>query len=199
MRIGLALPNLGSLAEPSLISVASQIADEGGVSDVWVGDHIAYPTTVQFPHSDYPGFTLPGDRPILEPIATLAFLAAATTRVRIGTSVLIVPYRNPILVARMLGTIDNLSAGRLTVGVGSGWFAEEFETLDSADFRNRGSVTDDYLVLIRQLLSGIRRRSLRTTCRGKSPDHDTHHPRSNACRCGSEATVELRYVEQLTR
>ena len=152
MELGVALPNLGPLADRVLIGEALARAEDSALADVWLGDHVAYPLTVPFPHPNYPGFAMRGDAPILDPLALLGFAAARTTRLRLGTSVLIVPYRNPVLAARMIATIDHLSGGRVIVGAGAGWFDEEFELL-GADFARRGAVTDEYLQLMRALWS----------------------------------------------
>jgi probable F420-dependent oxidoreductase len=152
MQLGVALPNLGPLADRSLMVQAVARAEGSGLADVWLGDHVAYPLTVPFPHPSYRGFAMRGDAPILDPLAMLAFVAARTERLRIGTSVLIVPYRHPVLTARMVATIDHLSAGRVIFGAGSGWFDEEFAVL-GADFARRGLVTDEYLRLMRALWS----------------------------------------------
>jgi len=85
----------------------------------------------------------------LEPLATLGYLAHATKRVRLGTSVLVVPYRNPLVTAKTLATIDQLSRGRLILGAGVGWLREEFEALAAPAFEERGAVTDEYLRLMR--------------------------------------------------
>ncbi len=152
MQLGVALPNLGPLADRSLLIEAVARAEDSALADVWLGDHVAYPLTVSFPHPGYRGFAMRGDAPILDPLAMLAFVAARTERLRIGTSVLIVPYRHPVLTARMVATIDHLSAGRVIFGAGSGWFDEEFEVL-GADFAQRGLITDEYLRLMRALWS----------------------------------------------
>src|SRR2546428_387056 len=81
----------------------------------------------------------------------LCFLAGATSRIRFGPSVLVLPYRNPVLTAKMLATIDVLSAGRLFVGVGVGWFAEEFRAMDSRPFGARGAVTDEWIEIFVKL------------------------------------------------
>jgi len=150
MKVGVAFPNLGRLARPSLLDNVADRVEGSGVADLWVGDHVAYPTTVAFPYPSYPGFSMPATDPILDPLAVLAYLASRTRDVRLGVSVLIVPYRNPVLTARLVATIDVLSAGRITCGVGAGWFAEEFEVL-GADFDHRGSVTEEYLQLMSRL------------------------------------------------
>src|SRR3989442_15143762 len=85
----------------------------------------------------------------LEPLATLGYLAHARRGVRLGTSVLVVPYRNPLVAAKTLATIDQLSGGRVILGAGVGWLREEFEALATPAFENRGAVTDEYLKLMR--------------------------------------------------
>jgi probable F420-dependent oxidoreductase len=90
-----------------------------------------------------------GAQDYLEPLSVLAWLAQATTKVRIGTSVLVIPYRNPVLAAKMLATIDQLSKGRVILGAGVGWLREEFEALATAPFDERGAVTDEYVQLMR--------------------------------------------------
>src|SRR5207245_1606348 len=84
-----------------------------------------------------------------EPLVTMGWLARVTSRIRLGTSVLVVPYRNPVLVAKMLATIDRLSGGRVILGAGVGWLREEFEALAAPPFEARGAVTDEYLRLMR--------------------------------------------------
>ncbi len=150
MEIGIALPNLGSMARPEAIDTLLAAAEPYAFAHLWLGDHVAIPaggTRASYPHGS---FGLTGAHPILEPLATLGYVAARTTRPRIGLSVLIVPYRQPVLAARMLFTLDALSRGRLICGVGSGWLREEFEVL-GADFARRNEVTDESLQLLRRL------------------------------------------------
>jgi probable F420-dependent oxidoreductase len=90
----------------------------------------------------------------MEPIATMGVLVGATQRVRIGTAALIMPYRNPVLLARMLVTLDRFSAGRLIVGAGVGWLEEEFAVLGAHDFKKRGRVTDEYLDIFKAICAG---------------------------------------------
>ena len=119
----------------------------------FVSDHVVLPVSSArstYPYS--PTRQLPGGaaQNYLEPLALLAFLAHATRRIRLGTSVLVVPYRNPLLAAKMLATIDVLSGGRLILGAGVGWLVEEFEALAAEPFEARGRVTDEYLTLMRR-------------------------------------------------
>ncbi len=90
----------------------------------------------------------------MEPVATMAVLVGATKRVRIGTAALIMPYRNPVLLARMLVTLDHFSGGRIVLGAGVGWLEEEFNVLDTYDFKRRGRVTDEYLEIFKAICAG---------------------------------------------
>jgi probable F420-dependent oxidoreductase len=87
----------------------------------------------------------------LETFSILGVVAGATERLRLVTSVLVLPYRNPVLTAKMVASLDVLSGGRLTLGVGTGWLKEEFEALDSPDFSERGAVTDEWIIIFKQL------------------------------------------------
>src|SRR5207249_11419319 len=84
----------------------------------------------------------------LEPLTLMSYLAGETSRVRLGTSVLVIPYRNPVVTAKMLATLDVLSGGRVILGAGVGWFKEEFEALHAEAFERRGPVTDEYIALM---------------------------------------------------
>jgi probable F420-dependent oxidoreductase len=121
---------------------------------LFVTDHIVLP--VSSARSVYPyatSGTLPGGaaQDYLEPFSLLAYLARATRRIALGTSVLVIPYRNPVVTAKMLATIDVLSRGRLILGAGVGWLREEFEALAAPAFAERGAVTDEYLRLMRAM------------------------------------------------
>ena len=118
-----------------------------------VGDHIMAPRVM---NSSYPysvGREVPWDEggEHLEQLTELTFLAAVTERIRLVPSVMIVPYRNPLLAAKILATIDVLSEGRLILGVGVGWMEEEFEALDTPPFADRGAVTNEYLEAFKEL------------------------------------------------
>ena len=91
----------------------------------------------------------PGHGDAMEQLTLMAFVAAKTTTLRLVTSVMILPYRNPVLTAKMLATIDVLSRGRVTVGVGVGWLREEFEALDTPDFTRRGAVSNEYIQILK--------------------------------------------------
>lgn len=151
MRYGFYLPTRGELASRSAIAALARTGEAAGFHSAMVADHVVFPATS---HSTYP-YTVSGEHPshgdALEQAAILAFVAGITERLRLVSSVMILPYRNPVLTAKMLATIDVLSEGRLTVGVGVGWLEEEFTALHAADFDRRGTVSDEYLQIFRKL------------------------------------------------
>ena len=152
-QFGLDLGIYGPLAEPEIVINLAKYAESAGFSSIWLADHVVFPKHFdsKYPYSATGGFPAPIEDPLLEPIATMAVLVGATTNIRIGTAVLIIPYRNPVLLARMLITIDQFSGGRITLGAGVGWLKEEFETLNTADFSLRGKATDVFFELFNSL------------------------------------------------
>jgi len=155
-QFGLDVGIYGPLAEPATITTLARFAEDAGFGSIWLADHVVFPAKIEsrYPFSASGAFPAPTTDPLLEPIAAMGVLAGATERVRIGTAVLIIPYRNPVLLARMLITIDQFSGGRVILGAGVGWLEEEFEVLDTADFKLRGKVTDEYLEIFKALSAG---------------------------------------------
>ncbi len=150
MKYGVILPNVGPMAHiDSLVQIARR-AEALGYDGVFLSDHIAIPTELRsaYPYRSDGRFPLTVADRILEPVTTLAYLAAMTTRLHLGFSVLVLPYRHPALNAKMLGTLDVISNGRLIVGAGVGWMAEEFASLD-ANFDARGAVTDEHIAVLK--------------------------------------------------
>jgi probable F420-dependent oxidoreductase len=152
MEFGVSLPGRGPLATPDSILKLATRADALRYDSLFVTDHVVLPASMA--RSVYPYSSsghLPGGaaQDYLEPLAVLAWLARVTARIRIGTSVLVVPYRNPVVTAKTLATIDRLSNGRVILGAGVGWLREEFEALAAPPFEARGAVTDEYLRLMR--------------------------------------------------
>ena len=151
MRYGFYLPTRGQTATPEGLETLVQRGEALGFASVMIADHLVFPVTIK---SKYP-YTVtgvfPGQGDVLDQLSLMAFVAAKTTRLRLVTSVMIVPYRNPVLTAKALATIDVLSKGRVTVGVGVGWMREEFEALGAPDFDRRGAVTDEYLRIFKTL------------------------------------------------
>lgn len=155
MRFGVQIPHFGPHAEPAAISELAVAAQELGFDSVWVSDHVVLPARQP---SGYPfsaaGLPVANLTPFYEALTTLAFVAARTGSVGLGTSVLVVPNREPVLLAKSLATLDALSGGRLVLGVGAGWLEEEFELLGSPPFADRGRVLDEALATIEALWSG---------------------------------------------
>ena len=140
MRYGVHIPHHRNLATPELIAAAARRGEDQGWDSIWLSDHVLLPNEPSEQHR----------RVFYEPLAMMGYLAAATSRVRIGTSVLVVPYRDPIVTAKQIATIDALSGGRLVIGVGAGGLAGEFALL-GVPFNRRGRLTDEYLRVMREL------------------------------------------------
>ena len=151
MDIGCHLPNQGPLANGEALSTFAREADRRGVASLWISDHVVFPRTAT---GSYPGgrFPHPPDKPYLEPVVALAAAAMCTTRARLGASVFILGHRHPVVMAKMLTSIDALSQGRLICGVGVGWWKEELEIL-GAPFRQRGRQADEILRIFKALWS----------------------------------------------
>jgi len=137
MTYGIHLPQYGRVASGEAVTRAARHAEELGFADVWVSDHVVHPAEQTYP-SPF----------LLDPFATLTWAAAVTERVRLGTSVLVVPQHNPVWLANHLATVDAMSGGRLLVGAGVGWSEREYEALGQ-DFANRGRRLDEVLLLLR--------------------------------------------------
>lgn len=160
MKFGVPVGNFGQFGKrgdaPAQVQVAVA-AERFGFDSVWVHDHLVMPADIRarYPYNDsgVAGFAWRQD--IYDPLAMMAALAVATERVDIGTSVLIIPYRNPVVLARMLATVDQLAGGRVRLGAGVGWMQEEFEALGIGDwFPVRGRVTDEWIAICRALWAG---------------------------------------------
>jgi probable F420-dependent oxidoreductase len=140
MKFGVVVPNYRKLASPENLVYMSKRCEELGFDSLWVTDHVVVPA----PYREMFGNT------VYDPLSVMAFLAAHTQRVEIGTAVLVIPYRNPVVVAKQLATIDNLSNGRVILGTGSGWAREEFDVL-GVPYDERGPITDEYIRVILEL------------------------------------------------
>jgi len=151
MDIGCHLPTQGPLATGEALTTFAREADRRGIASLWVSDHVIFPRTAT---GSYPGgrFPHPPDKPYLEPVVALAAAAVCTTRARLGASVFILGHRHPVVMAKMLTSIDALSAGRLICGVGVGWWKEELEIL-GVPFNRRGRQADEILKIFTTLWS----------------------------------------------
>jgi probable F420-dependent oxidoreductase len=147
MKIGFNAPMAGPLSEPETLTRICVEAEAMGFDYATFSDHIVIPSTsnARYPYSEtgeFPGAAWAARH---EQLTEVAFIAAKTSRLRLVTSVMVVPHRPALLCAKMLSTIDVLSRGRLIVGAGAGWLKEEFEALGAPPFAARGAVTDEYL------------------------------------------------------
>lgn len=149
MQIGCHLPNQGPLATRRALETFAREAERRDVASLWVSDHVVFPRHVS---GTYPGGRFPHapDRPYLEPVIVLAAAAMCTTKARLGASVFILGHRHPVVMAKMLTSIDALSGGRLICGVGVGWWKEELELL-GAPFHARGRHADEVLRVFKTL------------------------------------------------
>jgi probable F420-dependent oxidoreductase len=139
MQFGIHLPQSGPAASAAAIAAVAEQAESLGFADVWVSDHVVLPKDAEYPPSSY----------ILEPLIALTWAAASTTRVRLGTTVLVLPLRPPVLLAKMLSSLDLMSGGRLVVGAASGWLEQEFDAL-GVPFEERGARTDETIEVLRR-------------------------------------------------
>ena len=142
MQIGIHLPHIGRKAGPDAIRRAAVQAEELGFADVWVSEHIIIPKGAPYPPS--PNFW--------DPVLTLTWAAAYTQRVKLGTSVLVLPMRHPLPLAKELATLQNLSQGRLILGAGVGWMEAEFDAL-GVPFRERGRRMDEGIAMMKAVWS----------------------------------------------
>ena len=150
---GTSMPSRGDMASPENLRTLAQRAESLGFDSVWVSDHIILPRKVDsfYPYAADGVATSRPDEDYYDPLATLNFLAGCTQKIRLGTHVLILPYRNPVLTAKMLSTLDVLSGGRVILGAGVGWMEEEFQALGLDTYAQRGAVTDEYIQLFKEL------------------------------------------------
>ena len=147
MKYGFTIPGSGPLTAPEAMGQIAMRGEELGFDFLVCPDHIIFPRQVDSPYPYNQEGVHPGTGPgeCLDQLTMLAFLAGQTNRIGLGTSVMIVPHRNPLVAAKTIATLDVLSGGRVILGVGVGWLREEFEVLDLPPFDERGAVTDEYL------------------------------------------------------
>jgi probable F420-dependent oxidoreductase len=149
MRIGLSIPRL---PDAEGIRRFVKRAEELGFESVLAGDHIVLPTsgTNQYPYSADGSFSRPSDEPFLETMTMLGYMAACTDTIKIGTTVIILPYRNPVVQAKMFASLDVLTNGRMICGVGVGWLEKEFDIL-GVPYNQRGPMSDEFLQVFKVL------------------------------------------------
>jgi probable F420-dependent oxidoreductase len=154
MKFGLRLPGAGPYARPEAITAFAQKAEELGFDSLWMTEHIALPVQLEtkYPYREDGKFFWPPDTPYLDCIGVLTWASACTSRIKVGSSVLIAGWHEPITTAKALATLDNLNGGRTILGVGTGWMKEQFEMLHSP-FETRGRRTTEFIALMKHLWS----------------------------------------------
>lgn len=152
MKFGLMFANTGPFCEGEQAAALAQLVEELGFESVWTVEHVVVPSGYQSAYPYSPDGRMPGgeDAPIPDPLIWLAYIGAATTRLRLATGILILPQRNPVILAKELATLDRMTGGRLELGVGVGWLQEEFDAL-GVPFEGRGKRTDEYVDVLRRL------------------------------------------------
>jgi probable F420-dependent oxidoreductase len=151
MKFGFYLPTRGPTATAEALEPFVTRGEALGFHSVMIADHVVFPTEVRSTYPYTVSGVFPGAGDALEQLTLMAFVAGLTRRLRLVTSVMILPYRHPVLTAKMLATVDVLSNGRVTVGVGVGWLREEFEALGAQAFEQRGAVSNEYLEIFKTL------------------------------------------------
>jgi probable F420-dependent oxidoreductase len=152
MQIGLFVPLGNGNANAEILRTLGREAEDRGFESIWVAEHVVMfdDYRSQYPYAADGRFPGGGDTGLLEPLTALAYLAAVTDRIRLGTGICLVPQRNPVYTAKQVVDLDNLSGGRVDFGIGVGWLEEEFDVLN-VPFTRRGARTDEYLQVMRAL------------------------------------------------
>lgn len=144
MKLGLFSINMGSCARPDQLAETARAAEAAGFESLWAGEHVV------LPDPQVPPSPMGPQHPALDPLLSLTWAAAATTSIRLATGILILPQRNPVVLAKQIASLDVLSAGRLSLGVGVGYLESEFRAI-GANFSDRGAITDEYLDAMNRL------------------------------------------------
>jgi probable F420-dependent oxidoreductase len=155
MRVGAKLPNSGALPAQLGIPWMARQLEASGFASLWVSDHVVMPATVTspYPYASDGVATWSTDEPWFDSIVALAMAAAVTERVELGTAVLVLPQRQPVVLAKQIASLDRLAGGRVVLGIGAGWLAEEFAAL-ATPFGSRGTRTDEWIDLLRSCWTG---------------------------------------------
>jgi probable F420-dependent oxidoreductase len=154
MRVGLHVLGIGTGAQPEIIRAVAVAAEAAGLASLWWGEHVVLvdrPAS-RYPYSDDGRIAVPADADWLDPLLGLSYAAAVTTRITLATGVLLLPEHNPVLLAKQAATLDVLSGGRFTLGIGIGWSADEFAAL-GVPFARRGARAAEYVAAMRALWS----------------------------------------------
>jgi probable F420-dependent oxidoreductase len=155
MKVGVLLPNAGPKASAEHVAEVARSAEALGFDSLWTSDHVLIPDHVEsyYPYRANGRWDYPSDSKWMDPLLSLAWVAAAAPHLQIGTSVLVAPLRNPVLLAKQVSTLDFLSGGRVILGLGAGWMKEEADVLNMS-FDDRGSRLHEMIDLMRHLWTG---------------------------------------------
>jgi probable F420-dependent oxidoreductase len=155
MEVGVIIPNAGPKCGPENIVTTARFAEELGYHSVWVTDHVALPERVDswYPYRSHGRWDYPSDTYWLDPLLALQWAAAAAPTLKVGSSILVVPLRNPLLLAKQIASIDFLTGGRFILGAGAGWMKEEFDLIGQS-YANRGKRVLEMVALMRRCWSG---------------------------------------------
>jgi probable F420-dependent oxidoreductase len=156
MQVGICCSGVGPAAAPAFVKASAQAAERAGFSTIWIGEHVvlfdAYPAS-KYPYAGDYGTEVPipdPTMPIIDPIIASTWIAAVTTTIQVGSGILILPQRNPVVLSKELATLDVLSGGRLVLGAGVGWCKEEYDAI-GIPWEGRGKRMDDNLSALRAL------------------------------------------------
>jgi probable F420-dependent oxidoreductase len=152
MKFGLMYASIGPFSRPESLARLARLADDAGFESMWSIEHVVVPVGYQstYPYNKSGKLPIPDDMPLPDPLLPLAFAAALTKKIRLATGILILPQRHPLYVAKEVATLDVLSGGRVTLGIGSGWLKEEFDAL-GIPFNERGARTNEAIRALRSL------------------------------------------------
>ena len=155
MKVGIAFANILNFGTPEGSIQFAQAAEKAGVDSLWTVEHVIYPSNYdsEYPYDTSGKMMMAPDTDLTDPLIWLTWLAANTSSIRLGTGILILPERNPLVLAKELGTLDSLSGGRVELGIGVGWLKEEFDAL-GIPWERRGARTDEYVAVMQKLWSG---------------------------------------------
>jgi probable F420-dependent oxidoreductase len=152
MKFAIAFANTGPFVDPAMAVTMAQAAEAAGFESLWTVEHVVVPADYSSPYPGSPDGRMPGpiDSPIPDPLIWLTYLAAATKKIKLATGILILPQRNPLVLAKELATLDFMSNGRMLLGTGVGWMKEEFDAI-GVPFNERGKRNDENIAAMRAL------------------------------------------------
>ena len=154
MKVGIAFANIGPFGSAEGAVAVGRAAEAAGIDSLWTVEHVVYPDDYgsTYPYDDSGRMAMAPDTDLTDPLTWLTWVGAHTTTLRLATGILILPERNPVVLAKQLGTMDTFTGGRVDLGIGVGWLREEFDAL-GIPWERRGARTDEYVAAMRTLWS----------------------------------------------